>query len=152
MKVLTKLNLTSQSFKHEEMMDPLYSCDGQNLSPHLKWSGAPDSSKSFAISCVDPDAPSGNFTHWMVYNIPVNSTSIPEGGVLNSPAVTLRNDFGRPEYGGPCPPSGTHRYFFNVYALDTDSESPHNKREFFDMVEKHCVAKGEIMGRYSRKK
>ncbi|RJP55925.1 MAG: YbhB/YbcL family Raf kinase inhibitor-like protein [Candidatus Auribacter fodinae] len=151
MKMLTRLTVTSQSFNHDEMMDSCYTCDGRNISPHLNWSGAPDHTKCFAVSCVDPDAPSGSFVHWMVYNIPVSTHDISESGVFKSPAVTLKNDFGRAEYGGPCPPSGTHRYFFTVYALDSGSLSAGNKREFFKLVEDHCIAKGYIIGKYSRK-
>lgn len=104
-----------------------FGCAGGNTSPHLKWSGAPDGTKSFAITCFDPDAPTGSgFWHWLMVNIPANVTELAagagSGGTLPQGALMTRTDFGKPGYGGPCPPEGDHphRYFFTVFAVGKD--------------------------------
>ena len=106
------MELFSQNFQHQEKIPSTYTCDGKNISPALSWSDVPKETSSFALSVIDPDAPGGNFIHWLVYDIPQNISHIPEGGPLPENSKELTNDFGRRTYGGPCPPSGTHRYFF----------------------------------------
>ncbi len=146
---IPQMRVTSHSFNDGDMMDLKYTCDGNDISPQLSWS-VPEGTRSFALSCIDPDAPMGDFIHWLVYNIPAGVSEIPEGGPLPESAVEVRNDFGRKHYGGPCPPSGIHRYFFTVYALDTDKLNIDNKDEFLQEVEKHSISKSWIMGRYTR--
>ena len=131
-----------------EFVPKKFTCDGENISPSLSWSGFPEETKSFAIVVKDPDAPMGTWIHWLVYNIPKNKTSIKQGEI---PGIEVANDFKKEHYGGPCPPSGTHRYYFIVYALDTeDLGKIKDKSEFFEKVEVHTIAKGELMSRYSR--
>jgi Raf kinase inhibitor-like YbhB/YbcL family protein len=117
---LGKAHILSQDFG--------FGCAGGNRSPHLKWSGAPAGTKSFAVTCYDPDAPGSGFWHWLVVNIPANVTELPldagsAGGALPKGALTTRTDFGAPGYGGPCPPEGDHphRYLFTVFALGVES-------------------------------
>lgn len=153
MKISNTFNVTSNSFTNESMMPSLYTCDGDDISPHLSWDAAPSDAKSFAIACVDPDAPSGEFVHWLVYNIPAAQTQVPEDVIFSKPIEETENDFGRSQYGGPCPPSGTHRYYFTIYALDTEKLSTiSNKREFFRAMESHGIAKAQIMGKYARQR
>jgi Raf kinase inhibitor-like YbhB/YbcL family protein len=128
--------VTSDSFKDGDYLpkdhilsaDFGFGCAGGNRSPHLKWSGAPDGTKSYAITCYDPDAPTGSgFWHWLVVNIPANVTELAAGagsggGKLPAGALMTRTDFGKPGYGGPCPPQGDHphRYLFTVFAVGKD--------------------------------
>jgi len=153
MKVSTEtINVTSTNFKEADMMDSKYTCDGKNISPGLNWLNAPKETKSFAVSVIDPDAPSGDFVHWLIYNIPPDTMSIPEGGPVPAGAKEATNDFGKKGYGGPCPPSGTHRYYFTVYALDTDNLNIADKRDFMRNMDQHAIARGHIMGKYSRRR
>src|SRR5262245_58506776 len=112
--------ISSPAFMDGGRIPKKYTCDGENLAPPLEWSGAPDGSKSVAIICEDPDAPSGTFTHWVVYDIPVGKHRLWEGSSLGHAGV---NDFGNTGFGGPCPPKKdhAHHYRFRVYALDTES-------------------------------
>jgi len=131
-----------------EFVPKRFTCDGENISPSLGWSEFPNETKSFAIAVKDPDAPMGTWIHWLVYNIPRNKTSIAQGEI---PGVEVTNDFGKKQYGGPCPPSSTHRYYFIVYALDVENlGNIKDKKEFFENVETHAIAKGELMSKYSR--
>ncbi|MBL0948476.1 YbhB/YbcL family Raf kinase inhibitor-like protein [Brevundimonas sp.] len=125
-----------------------------NTSPHLKWSGAPAGTKSFAITCYDPDAPTGSgFWHWTVANIPADVTEIPAGGPLPSGAVEGRTDFGEPGYGGAAPPPGhgPHRYIFTVFAVDTETldVTPENSGAVFGFnLHFHTLARASITGIY----
>jgi len=131
------MKLTSNSFKDGAYLDMQhilsadfgFGCGGGNKSPHLKWEDAPAGTKSFAVTCFDPDAPTGSgFWHWVVANIPASVSELPLGagdpaaGVLKAPAVQVRTDFSKPGYGGPCPPEGDHphRYLFTVYAVGSE--------------------------------
>ena len=105
------------------MIPNRYTCDGPDVSPDFSWSGVPDGSRSLALICDDPDAPVGTWVHWVLFNIPAGETGLPaeiapEANLTNG-AKHGTNDFRRLGYGGPCPPGGTHRYFFKLYALDT---------------------------------
>lgn len=131
------MDLRSNSFKdgdylamdHVLSADYNFGCGGGNLSPHLAWSGAPDGTRSFAVTAYDPDAPTGSgFWHWVVVNIPASVTELPLGagspsGKMPEGALQVRTDFGKPGYGGPCPPEGDHphRYIFTVFAVGTES-------------------------------
>lgn len=143
------MKLLSNDFKHNEMMESKFTCDGEDVSPHLKWEDVPSETKSFAISCTDPDAPGGDWIHWYVHDIPVNINEISQGGPV--PGNELKNDFGNAFYGGPCPPGGTHRYFFRVYALDVEKLEGVKKRNFKEKVKEHSLKLAELIGLYKRK-
>jgi len=140
------MELISNDFKHNKMMDKKFSYRDENLSPHLKWSDPPTGTKCFAISCNDPDAPVGDWIHWYVINISNDITEIPQGGPI--PGMELENDYGQKGYGGPAPPSGTHRYFFKIYALDIERLEGTNKRNFKEKIKQHTLASAEIIGLY----
>ena len=142
------MNLISNDFKHNELMDKKFSYREDNKSPHLSWEDAPADTKSFALSCNDPDAPVGDWIHWHVINIPADVSEIPQGGPV--PGEELKNDFGKAEYGGPAPPSGTHRYFFRVYALDIEKLEGVNKNSFNDKITEHTIESAEIIGLYKK--
>jgi Raf kinase inhibitor-like YbhB/YbcL family protein len=132
-------------------------CDGQDTSPQLAWSGAPPAAKSFALILDDPDAPRSTFTHWVVWNIPAGAQglpeSVPKAAELTDGTRQGRNDFGRVGYGGPCPPPGKpHRYFFRVYALDNAPavKAGAGREELERALQGHILARGELMGRYAR--
>ena len=140
------MKLTSNDFKQNQLMDKKFSYRNKNLSPHLKWEKVPGGVKSFAISCNDPDAPVGDWIHWLIVNIPNNIREIPQGGPIKG--LELQNDFGKKGYGGPAPPSGTHRYFFKVYALDVPKLDVQGKKKFFKEVDDHTIDSAEIIGLY----
>jgi hypothetical protein len=144
------MELKVNDFGHNQRIPSEYTCDGQDLSPEISWSNLPQGTKSLALTVIDPDAPMGDFIHWLVYDIPPEAGGIPKGGPLPSGAKEVLNDFGKSSYGGPCPPSGTHRYFFTLYALDVEHLENVNKRNFVDLVKKHKIASAEVIGLYSR--
>lgn len=131
------------------MIPSKFTCDGDDLSPQLSWEDVPDETKSFALSIEDPDAPMGTFIHWLVHDIPKGVTGFDQGSIVcGSKQVT--NDFRKESYGGPCPPSGTHRYFFTVYALDVEHLEGVNRKNFFNLMEKHTLDKAKLIGLYKR--
>ncbi len=152
-----ELTVKSSVFSQGGMIPSKYTCDGANISPPLTWSEGPEGTKSYALICDDPDAPGGTFVHWVMYDIPSNVTSLsedlPRKETLDNGSVQGRNDFRRHGYGGPCPPGGTHRYYFKVYALKIlISKGPGlTKRELLRAMEGHILAQGELMGKYSRR-
>lgn len=147
--------LVSSSFEQGQMIPAQYTCDSKNISPKLSWSNPPAKTKSFVLICTDPDA-HPLWTHWVVYNIPANVDELPEDLSKDEklPDGTLQglNDFRRAGYGGPCPPSGTHRYFFKLYALDITLDlSPKETRQQIENAMKgHILAQTELMGTYQR--
>jgi len=149
--------ISSPAFAEGSSIPKKYTLDGANLSPPLSWSDAPPDTRSFAVLCEDPDAPSGVFRHWAVYNIEPDRTGLPEG-VGSAPARDLasaRNDFGHERYDGPRPPSGhgVHHYHFRVAALDTDhiDVSPaQGADEMWRIVQPHILAQAETVGTYQR--
>jgi Raf kinase inhibitor-like YbhB/YbcL family protein len=151
-----KINVGSAAFTEGGMIPKQYTCDGADISPPLSWSTVPEGTRSIAIIVDDPDAPAGTWVHWLLYNLPPDLKGLPE----NVPAQkTLANggmhgmtDFRRMGYGGPCPPSGTHRYFFRVYALDSilDLFPGAIKKRLLLAMEGHILAEGELMGKYRR--
>jgi Raf kinase inhibitor-like protein, YbhB/YbcL family len=147
-----KMKITSSAFQEGASIPSKFSCDGADSSPPLQIAEVPSGAKSLALIVDDPDAPSGLFTHWMVWNIPPQTSTVAEGSAPKG--VHGANDFGKSGYGGPCPPSGTHRYYFKIFALDRELDLPSGaKRSQLDAAMKgHVVAQGELMGRYSRKK
>jgi Raf kinase inhibitor-like YbhB/YbcL family protein len=133
-----------------------YTCDGPDVSPPLRWSGQPDETMSFAIVCDDPDAPVGTWVHWVYYDIPATFTELPEKiaqsknpGIGGAQGV---NDFKRLGYGGPCPPEGTHRYYFKLYALDREMglAPGATKKQLLAAMQGRILAEAQIMGRYGR--
>lgn len=144
------LAVRSPAFADHGMIPARYTCEGDNVSPPIEIGDLPEEARSLALIIEDPDAPSGTWLHWMVWNIPVTH-AIGEGKV---PGEQGMNDFGRRTYGGPCPPSGTHRYFVKVYALDDVLEVPSGARrkKVEDAMRNHIVAFGETVGLYQRTK
>lgn len=149
--------ITTTAFSPAGAIPGSYTCDGADASPELSWSGAPAGVQSFALIADDPDAPAGTWTHWLIWNIPLQSAGLPKGvpkdGTLADGARQGRNDFERVGYGGPCPPSGKpHRYFFRVYALDRklDLKAGANRKELELAMKGHVLAQGELMGKYGR--
>jgi len=144
------MKLKSKDFEENGNIPSEFTCDGRNISPQLSWDDAPAKTKSFALSVADPDAPGGTWIHWLVHDIPRDVRNIEQGG-LPKGAKHVENDFGMKEYGGPCPPSGTHRYIFTLYALDTEHLEGISKRNFFNEMEKHTLEKAVLKGLYKRK-
>jgi Raf kinase inhibitor-like YbhB/YbcL family protein len=144
------MKLKSKDFVDNSSIPSEFTCDGRNISPQLSWEDVPEETKSFALSVTDPDAPGGTWIHWLIYDISKELRKI-ERGSLPGGAKEVENDFGKRSYGGPCPPSGTHRYFFTLYALDTEHLEGLNKRNFLDKVEKHTNQKAAIKGLYKRR-
>lgn len=151
-----RIQILSSAFEEGGMIPRQYTCDGQDISPDLSWSAVPEGTQSVALIMDDPDAPSGTFVHWVLYGLPAErhelTQSMPHDKTLASGARQGINDFGKIGYGGPCPPSGTHRYYFTLYALDTDLDLPPgaSKAELLDAMEGHILAEGQIMGKYER--
>lgn len=150
---LAKLTVTSDAFKDGQPIPVQYTCDGTDQTPVLHWSDPPSGTKSFALVIDDPDAPSGTFRHWGVFDIPVSARSI-GGGRESGSEVT--NDFGKPGYGGPCPPKGhgPHHYHFKLFALDTDRLGISRGAKVAEVeraAQKHALAQGELIGTYERK-
>ena len=147
-----RMKITSSAFQQGANIPSKFSCDGPNTSPPLQISDVPGEAKSVVLIVDDPDAPSGLFTHWAVWNISPQTSTIAEGSTPKG--VHGTNDFGKSGYGGPCPPSGAHRYYFNIFALDRELDLPVGaKRSQLDAAMKgHVIAQGELMGRYAKKK
>ncbi len=148
--------IKSPAFDAEGIIPKKYACDGDNFSPPLEWSGAPAGVKSYAIVTEDPDAPAKIWTHWVVYNIPADINKMPEhtpkDKKLPSGALQGINDDQNTGYDGPCPPSGMHRYFFKLYALDKmlDISGDATKEKLMDEMKGHILIEAELMGRYSK--
>jgi len=146
-----RMKITSSAFHEGGNVPSKFTCEGSDTSPPLQITGIPSQAKSLVLIADDPDAPSGLFTHWLIWNIPPQTTSISEG---NAPrGVHGTNDFGKSGYKGPCPPSGTHMYSFKVFALDRELDlHGGSKRSQLDAAMKgHVIAQGELVGRYARK-
>ena len=145
------LTITSPAFQNNGNIPRQYTCDGKDINPPLMIANCPQGTKSIALICDDPDAPGGGWVHWVLWNIDPSVKEIKEDTVPKG-AVEGMNDFGRQRYGGPCPPSGTHHYFFKVYALDTMLNlSPNSQKEALEQAMKgHILAQGELIGLYKR--
>lgn len=145
-----KFTLSSRDFHNKGIIPSEFTCDGKNISPSLKWEGSPEGTKSFALTVKDPDAPGRTFVHWIVLNIPSKIDAIKKGVPVPDGAVELTNDFGDMSYGGPCPPSGTHRYIFTLYALNV-AEIEAKASNADEVINKYVIAKTELTGLYKRK-
>jgi hypothetical protein len=161
------MQLTSPAFEPNQLIPPQYTCDGEDISPPLNWDEPPAGTKSLTLICDDPDAPRKTWVHWVVYNLPPTTRSLAENiSPSDRLAPRLRqdrnlaggfqglNDFQKLQYGGPCPPGGTHRYFFKLYALDTmlNLESGATKAQVEAAMAGHILAQAELIGLYSRRK
>ena len=145
-----QFRLISTVFSHNGHIPPKYTCEGENINPPLKVENVPEGAKTLALIVEDPDAPRGVFDHWIVWNISPNE-AIAEG---SSPGINGTNGFGKTGYGGPCPPSGVHRYFFRIFALDDEVDllAGAKKEELLDAMKEHIIASAELMGVYQKHK
>ena len=150
------IQIKSMAFEEGGMIPKKYTCDGPNISPSLSWDSIPEGTKSLALICDDPDAPGGTWVHWVIFNIPANIKELTENKPPQKPisigAKQGRNDFGQIGYGGPCPPGGTHRYYFKLYVLDKEInlEAGATKAQLLNAMEGHMLAEGKLMGKYKR--
>ncbi len=154
-----KMQITSAAFSEGGNIPKKYTCDGENISPPLAWSAVPAGTQAMALILDDPDAPAGTWVHWVVMNLPPSATGLPEGvptsqGTLQNGAVQATTSFRKTGYGGPCPPSGTHRYYFKLYALDNKLGLAGNAsaKDVQGAMQGHVLAQAELMGRYQRSK
>lgn len=146
---MKELTIKSPAFQPNNPIPKKYSCDGEGTNPPITIEGIPKESKSLALVVDDPDAPGGTFDHWVVWNIPPSTSKIAERSVPGTEGLNSARHKG---YMGPCPPSGTHRYFFKVYALDTELGlgAKSTKRDLEKAMQGHVLAKGELIGLYHR--
>lgn len=155
-KLAPTIQLQSSAFAANASIPEQYTCDGEDRSPPLRWEALPSETQSLVLIADDPDAPGGTFVHWVLYNLPPQTRQLPSGVAPDSQgpyqSIQGKNGFGKIGYRGPCPPSGTHRYFFKIYALDQEIEiAPGAKKnKVLRAVKDHIIATGELMGRYSR--
>ena len=151
-----EFKLTSSAFEEGGMIPKKYTCDAEDVSLPLTWGTVPEGTKSLILICDDPDAPVRTWVHWVLYDIPSDvkelPESVPDDDTLENGAKQGTNDFGNLGYGGPCPPSGTHRYFFKLYALDSmlELEPGKTKAEVLDAMEGHLLAETQLIGKYSK--
>ena len=152
-----ELKVMSRAFEDKGMIPSKYTCDGEDISPAIAWENVPDGTKSIALISDDPDAPVGTWVHWVLFNLPGDSNgldeNVPGTETLQTGAIQGLNSWGRTGYSGPCPPSGTHRYFFKVYALDAmlNLDSKATKKDLLEAMARHILAEGQVMGKYKRK-
>ena len=150
------IKLTSDAFEQGQMIPAKYTCDGDNISPPLKWDNIPPKTKSIVLICDDPDAPMGTWVHWVVYDLPENAKELhenfPDDETLPNGTRQGITSFGGTGYGGPCPPGGTHRYFFKIYALDCviNTVTILDKDKLLKKMQGHILEQTELMGTYKR--
>jgi Raf kinase inhibitor-like YbhB/YbcL family protein len=144
------MKLTSPAFEHNEVIPSEYTCDGSDKSPELNIEGVPQNTVSLVLINDDPDAPVGTWDHWIVFNIPAKITRIDKG--KEPQGIAGKNSWGKTGYGGPCPPSGTHRYIFRLYALDKmlDLKEGSSKAEIMESMQGHILSQIELIGKYQR--
>ena len=152
-----KMNIYSNVFKNNQMIPSKYTCKGENISPPLNWDSIPENTKSLVLIVDDPDAPMGTWIHWVLYNIPPTLNNLSENieqnkTYIDSGMIQGINSGKYIGYQGPCPPSGTHRYFFKIYALDIAIEPVEKmtKSQILKAMENHIIAHGELIGLYSK--
>jgi Raf kinase inhibitor-like YbhB/YbcL family protein len=150
------MKLFSTAFSDGENIPIKYTCDGENVSPPLEWADVPSGTDSFCLIVDDPDAPSELFVHWVLFNVPASENGLTEGVGVQGPksggGVQGKNGFGKIAYGGPCPPSGTHRYYFHLYALNAklDVSAGAGRQDVDRSMRGHVLEEAQLMGRYSR--
>jgi len=154
--MIQSITVRAAAFGHNEPIPSEYTCQGENYSPEISWTPV-SNAVSYALICDDPDAPNPDgFVHWVVFNIPPDATtlakSLPTDEPMSNGAVQGENSYRKSEYDGPCPPKGTHRYFFKVYALDTmvDLDSSARRDDFLDNADGHIIGYGELIGTYKK--
>ncbi len=153
---MTTFQISSPAFSHKGNIPAKYTCSGENVSPAINWENAPTGTVSYTLIMDDPDAPLGTWVHWIYFNIPANVTGLEEDiyhlGKVENGTVTGVNSGGKKEYSGPCPPTGQHRYFFKLYALDTSLEisGSATKAELIKAMQGHILAQTELMGLYKK--
>ena len=149
------MKIISNAFENEKIIPSKYTCDGSDISPLLSWDGAPDNTKSFVLIVDDPDAPHGTWDHWILFNIPSSVHQLPEN-ISTLPEGTRegKNSWDKTGYGGPCPPSGVHRYYFKLYALDAalDLAPKKTKADLLQAMQGHILAEAHVMGEYERRR
>jgi Raf kinase inhibitor-like YbhB/YbcL family protein len=160
--IIMTMRITSPAFDNQKSIPSRFTCEGDDVSPPLSWTGVPERAQTLALIVEDPDAPDPAapkriFTHWLIYNLPPDSAGLPEQvGLEQLPngARAGRNDFERREWGGPCPPIGEHRYFFKLYALDAPLPTARelDRAALYDAIEGHAVEYAEWMGTYQKQK
>ena len=146
-------SLSSPAFVAGGDIPRQFTCDGEGIPPHLIWTGAPDGTRSFVLIVDDPDAPRGTFTHWVVFDIPCDRGDLPSGARSDAVGVPGRNSRGEIGYMGPCPPSGAHRYFFRLSALDVETLgliAGASRNQVEEAMRAHVIGAAELMGRYNR--
>jgi len=151
-----EIKIMSPAFEDGGLIPAKYTCDGADISPPLRWEGVPEGTRSIALICDDPDAPMGTFVHWVLFDLPAETRElaekIPDDETLPDGSRQGISDFGKVGYGGPCPPSGTHRYFFKIYALDKkiDTVAVADKAQLLGAMEGHILGQGQLIGKYKR--
>lgn len=156
-KDMNKMQLSSDAFIHEALIPSEYSCEGDDSSPSFRWNNIPDGTKTFAFTCVDPDAPMGDWIHWVTWNIPADWKSLPKSINSNDQSQFTQgtNSWGQTGYGGPCPPvgHGPHRYYFTIYALDTELslDASAHLEDLLLAMDTHIIGENVLMGKYERK-
>jgi Raf kinase inhibitor-like YbhB/YbcL family protein len=148
--------ISTPAFQDGSAFPKLHTCEGADLSPALEWEGEPEGTKSFALIVDDPDAPAGIWNHWLLWDVPAGARALAQGCKPGATGVSGTNDFGRPGYGGPCPPRGhgPHRYFFKLFALDVASvglAAGAKRRDLDRALEGHVLGQTSLMGRYERR-
>jgi Raf kinase inhibitor-like YbhB/YbcL family protein len=143
---MKNMRIYSEDFKDGKTIPREFGYRKENISPHIAWEGVPAETKSLALLCNDPDAPAGDWIHWIVHSIEPSVNEIPRGGPV--PGEEMQNDFGKSGWGGPAPPSGTHRYFFTLYALNIPKLETMARKKFKETCEKHAIERARFMGTY----
>ncbi|MBI4407044.1 MAG: YbhB/YbcL family Raf kinase inhibitor-like protein [Candidatus Kerfeldbacteria bacterium] len=143
------VQLTSPHFQANQTIPAQFTCAGEDISPALQWFNVPDTSKSFVLIVHDPDAPSKDWVHWLVKNIPATVTQVADDTVPTG-GVEVANDFGRSSWGGPCPPRGEHHYYFEIYALDVTTIAGNSLAEIKTAMTGHILDQGELIGLFAR--
>lgn len=148
---ISNMKITSATFKEGEIIPVIYTCKGKDINPSIQIADIPKETKSLALILDDPDAPMGTWVHWVMWNISPSTTQIAENSVPEG-AIQGKNSWGKNEYGGPCPPSGVHRYFFKIYALDTilSLSASSKKGDLEKAMKGHILAEGQLMGRVKK--
>ena len=141
------LTLTSTSFQADNTIPQQFTCKGQDISPALSWTHVPENTQSFVLIMNDPDAPNGNWVHWILFNIPADASNLAENATQGTSGLNSWNKSG---YGGPCPPNGTHRYIFKLYALDTVLHLENNAQyeDVIQAMQQHIIEETSLMGTF----
>ena len=153
-----EIKITSSAFEDGGLIPAQYTCDAKDISPPLQWEAVPDATASIAVICDDPDAPMGTWVHWVLFNLPGDTKELaenfPDDETLPDGTRQGITDFGSTGYGGPCPPSGTHRYFFKIYALDKKIElaTIADKAKLLEAMAGHIIGQGQLVGKYKRQR